>query len=270
MRVLFAALRASPITFLVYVIEALLALSVSAPLSAELTLDARALGARALSRAAALEHGLTLLPALRVQGRSLALALLMLLALTPLLRMAWLSALATPLGVRRALARGKQLYGRALATSLALALCTLLALAPWFLFSYATDAIVDESTHARLHDVLLMGSLFSALPVLFLAHVAHDLAHAFALQHGPLRAVRLGVRAALSPHAFALGMLASVLGLLLGAAPLCLPASMSRAGDLFTSALLQAGCLAALATRSVWLAHALACTERYATSREAA
>jgi hypothetical protein len=269
-RALFAALRASPVTFTIYVIEAAFALSVSVPLGAELTRDGRALGGRALFRAAALEQGLTLLPALRVQGRSLALGALMLLALTPLLRMAWLSALATPLGMRRALARGTSLYGRALATSLALALFTLLALAPWLLFAYVADAVVDVGTHARLHDLLLLGALASALPLLFLAHVAHDLAYCFALQHPPLRALRLGVRAALSPRAFAVALLAASLGFLLGTAPLCLPASVSPVGALFNSALLQASCLAALGTRSLWLAYALTCTESYATSRDAA
>ncbi len=270
MRALFAALRAAPVTFAIYVIEAIFALSVSVPLGSELTRDARAMGGRALFRAAALEHGLALLPALRIQGRSLALSALLLLAVTPLLRMAWLSALATPLGVRRALARGTSLYGRALATSLALGLAAALALTPWLLFAYVADAVVDADTHARLHDLLLLAALGSALPLLFMAHVAHDLAYAFALQHGPVRAVRLGLRAALSPRAFGAALLASLLASLLAGAPLFLPASANGAGELFSSALLQASCLLALGVRSLWLAHALTCTERHSTSRDAA
>lgn len=266
MRALFVALRAVHVTFAIYLLEALLSLFVSVPLASELTSDARALGARPLFRAAALEHALSLLPALRVQARSLGLAALLLLALTPLLRMAWLSALAAPLGVRRALGEGARLYTRALSISLLLLLATLLALTPWLLFAYLVDAWVDA--HARLHDLLLLAAGGSALPLLFLSGVAHDLAYGFALQLGPLRALRLGLRAACSPRVFPAALLALCAGFLVGAAPLMFGAA-SQAGAMFSVALTQSGCLAALGVRSVWLAHALTCTERYATSRDA-
>jgi hypothetical protein len=266
-RAVLVALRAAHVTFAIYALEALLALFVSAPLTSELTRDARALGARPLFRAAALEHGLELLPALRVEARSLTLAALLMLALTPLLRMAWLSALASPLGVRRALGEGARLYLRALSASLLLLACTVLALAPWLLFAYLVDAWLDA--RARLHDLLLFAAAGSVLPVLFLASVAHDLAHAFALAHGPLRAARLTLRAALSPRAFPAALLALIAGALVGALPLLLLANASPAGALFAVALTQAGAFCAAGVRSVWLAHALACTERYAASRDA-
>jgi hypothetical protein len=267
MRVLVAALRALPVTFALYVVEAVLAITLTVPLGMELSSDARALGTRVLFRAAAIERGLQLLPALRVQGRALALGTVLLLLLTPLLSMTWLSALSGPLGVSRALEQGARLYLRACAVSLAVGLLLALALAPWALFAYSADTWIDLSTHARLHDLLLLGCVGTALPVLWIFHVAHDLARAFALRRGALASVRLGLAAAISLRAPLVALALFALGLLVGASPLLLTTAASRLGEMSSIALLQGACFGALGVRSLWLAYALTCTERYATSR---
>jgi hypothetical protein len=267
-RAVFAAVRALPITFTLYVIEALIALTLTVPVASELTRDARALGARPIFRAAALERALELLPLLRVQGRTLALSALVLALLAPLLSMAWLSALGARVEVGRAFGTGARLYLRACLCSLSVALLLALALTPWGLFAYLVDTFIDVGTHARLHDLLLAGCLCTALPVLWLFHVAHDLAYAFALRHGALTAARLGLSLALSLRAELSALAIFVLSLLLGALPLGFGVGVSSLGELASMAFLQCSAFAGLFLRSVWLAYALTCTERDATSRE--
>jgi hypothetical protein len=239
-----------------------MALTLTLPLAAELGGDVRALGAQPLLRAAALEHALGLAPALRVEGRTFALGTLLLLLLTPLLRMAWLSTLAGSLGVRAALAQGTSLYLRAASASLWMGALCCLVLAPWALFAYLVDIWVDASGHARLHDLLLLGCAATALPAIFLVHVAHDLAHAFALRHGGLASARLGLSAAFSLRT----LLAALALFLLGLALSCLPLLLRSRTHLLSVALLQGATFATLAVRSAWLAHALTCTERHKRS----
>jgi hypothetical protein len=264
MRMVLAALRALPMTFLIYVIEVVLALTLTVPVVTELSGDARALGAHPVLRAAALERVLSLLPALRVSGRTFGLGVLVLLLLTPLLRMAWLASLAGSLSVRAALAQGANLYLRAAAASLWIGALLCLVLVPWALFAYLVDTWVDAAGHARLHDLLLLGCAATALPAVFLVHVAHDLAHAFALRHGALASARLGLSAALSLRTLLVALTLLLLGLAVGSLPL-LVASSAR---LFSVALLQGATFATLAVRSAWLAHALTCTERHTRSRQ--
>lgn len=269
MSMVVAALRALPTTFAIYVIEAAVALWLTTPFTAELTGDVRALGARPLFRAAALERSLELVPVLRVEGRALALGALALLVLAPFLRMAWFAALAGTSGVRAALSCGTTLYLRAVLVSLGVCATLLVLLAPFGLFAYLVDRFVEVGVHARLHDVLLAGALAGALPLLFFAHVALDLAHAFALRHGALASVRLGFSAARAWRALMLALALGVLGLSVSALPFTFGTSWGQ-GELFRVALIQSACFSALFVRSLWLGYALTCAQRRATSREPA
>jgi len=270
MRALTAALRTLPMTFAIYVIEAVLALGCSAPLALELGADTRTSLISASGRAAWLDRALELAPALRVTGRSSVLALLVLLVLSPWLQMAWLHALSRPLGLRRALEQGSHSYLRALSTSLLLGCVTMLLLVPWAGAAWLCHVLVSAPARARVHDLLLCVLLAPCLLVLAYAHVAHDLARARALSSGAFAAVRVGLRSALSGRVWLVGLPLFAAALGLRAAQLYTFVHDAALGVWGNVALLQGACMAALFVRSLWLAVCLGCTEPRAGSRDAA
>lgn len=255
-----AALRALPLTFVIYLVEAVLALYCALPLSLELGADARASLTTAIGRAVWLDRALELLPALRLSGRSGLLSLASLVLLSPLLQMAWFSSMQRSFGAMRALEQGLRLYLRAGLVSLLCALVALLLLVPWAGAAWLADALLAAPARARLHDCTLALLLSPSCLVLVYAWLVHDLARARALGAGPFAAVAFGLRAALRAR-----VLLSALVLLLGGLGLRavqLYASQREAGALLSVGLLQSACFGALFVRSLWLATCLTCTER--------
>lgn len=255
-----AALRALPLTFVIYIVEAVFALYCALPLSMELGADARATLTTAIGRAVWLDRALELLPALRLSGRSGLLSLASLVLLSPLLQMAWFSSMQPAFGAMRALEQGLRLYLRAVTVSLLCALVGALLLLPWAGAAWLADALLAAPARARLHDCTLGVLLSPTCLVLVYAWLVHDLARARALRVGPFAAVALALRAALRAR-----VLLSALVLLLASfalRALQLYASQRTAGALLSVGLLQSACFGALFVRSLWLATCLACTER--------
>jgi hypothetical protein len=269
MRALANALRALPVTFAIYVVEAVLALWCAGPLGLELGDDARATLTTALGRAIWLDRASELAPALRVSGRSSLLALLVLLLLSPWLQMAWLHALARPLGMRRALEQGSRLYLRALSTSLLLACVGALLLLPWAGAAWLCHALVSAPARARVHDLLLCALLSPCALVLVYLHLAHDLARARALTDGVFRAVRVGLRTALRASVVLAGLSLFAAALAVRGLHFYAFRHDAQLGAFGGALLLQAACLAALFVRSLWLSVCLTCTESRAAPGDA-
>lgn len=254
------ALRALPFTFVVYVLQALLASFVALPSGIEL---ARALRASSWDRVhwARLLDALPELSALTRGGALSALiATVVLLVLGPWLHMSWLAALddlSTPL---RALARGARVTVRAWWVSLLVLLVLVLGCAPFLLIAYSVHVGLESTTDARFHDLTLALVLSPLVPVVLFAHTLHDLARARALYRGALDAVVRGLRVALSVR-----LLLRSLGLWLLGTALVLAAQLLSAwvdGSfrfLITVAALQTALLGRLFVRSIWLGDALAC-----------
>jgi hypothetical protein len=254
------ALRALPFTFVVYVLQALLASFVALPGGLELARQLRASSWDRLQWALLLEK----LPELGAIVRSSALsglvALVVVLVLGPWLQMSWLCALdqlSTPL---RALARGARVTARAWLVSLLVLLVFALGCAPFLLIAYSVHHGLASSTDARFHDLTLAAVLAPLLLVALFAHTLHDLARARALYRGALNGLLLGLRAALSPR-----MLSRSLGMwLLGALLVLLSHALVSLADgpfrfVVTVAVLQSALLARLFVRSLWLGSALTC-----------
>lgn len=254
------ALRALPFTFVIYVLQALLASFVALPSGIEL---ARALRASSWDRVhwARLLDALPELAALTRGGALSALiAAVVLLVLGPWLQMSWLAALddlCTPL---RALARGARVTVRAWLVSLLVLLVLVLGCAPFLLIAYSVHVGLESTTDARFHDLTLALVLAPLLPVVLFAHTLHDLARARALYRGVLDALVRGLRVALSVR-----LLLRSLGLWLLGTALVLSAQLLASwvdGSfrfLVTVAALQTALLGRLFVRSIWLGDALAC-----------
>src|SRR4051794_23493193 len=93
-----AVLRALPVTFFVYLVQACAALLLGLPAALEVTHSAPS-SYDASARAAWLELALTWAPAWRVLGTTALLTIAILLLLSPWLQMAWLAAISTPMGL---------------------------------------------------------------------------------------------------------------------------------------------------------------------------
>jgi hypothetical protein len=260
---LVASLRALPLTFLVLVLELALAIPIALPLSMELS----RLGSGAWDGAAyaAFLDGLaSARPLLRALGLQGALALLVWIVLSPLLHMAWLSALSSPMSPARALGRGGALLVRALFVSLNLAFMAIAMAAPWALLAWGMGKLFSVETHARAHDLGVALSLAPLLPTAFILQTWHDLARARALEQGPFASVARSAR-----HAFRPAVLGRALLLAAGGTLLVLLAELwvghfgasgIIAGSL-AAALVYGALFAKLWLRSLWLCHALVSAE---------
>jgi hypothetical protein len=252
-------LRAMPLTFLVYCVEAGLAVFASFPLASELAprlfafagtpvLQAAALDPAALSELAALTRG---------SVRSHGLAMLALFMLAPWLQMSWLSALAEPQSPLRALRQGARRLPRVWLLALASWMLTALLAAPFIALAFGASGWLHD--HAQRHDLALVAALAPLLPLFLYAHVAHDLARAAALDRRALRSCYAGFRAALRVRAWLPGAAAILTGLLL---PLAAHAASWQLGGVVAMALLQGVLLVRTFVRAAWLGHALACVQR--------
>lgn len=256
------ALSALPVTFLLYVFEALLAISFALPLGLELT---QQLGGRwdESQTALALESVTTLASGLRVSAGSAVLSLTLLVLLSPWLQMTWLSALSEHTTTLDALSRGARLTARAWWVSCLLALATLLALTPFGLTAYCVHRALIHSTDARFHDLTLVAALAPVVPVLLFAHLVHDLARASALERSGfqsvLHALRVARRVSLWPRALALPALGY--GMVLLAELAAFRAVEVPLRFLLSATALQSALLARTFLRSFWLASALTCVE---------
>lgn len=267
MRHVTAAVRALPVTFVVYMVEACLALLLTLPIGLELLDDGRASLSSALGRAAWLDLLPALAPALRMHATASVLHLVLLLLLAPWLHLSWLYALSRPSGVGPALGEGARLYLRAWLVTFWVALVATLASAPFLVSAALVERVLGDGD-ARLHDLVLATVCLPLLPVLWWAHVLHDLARARSLTRGAWAAVRSSLTDAARIKVQLVALLlsaaasgAAVVAWLLvgrGTVPQNVPAFL----------LLQLACLLALFLRSVWLAHTVACAEHSVTSRD--
>lgn len=242
------AVRALPITFLVYVVEALLAVFASWPGGVELSakLHAVSLDPAALRELATVVRG---------YGRGHGLAVLAVLALAPWLHMSWLAMLSEPQSPLRALARGARSLPRAWLVSLGLGLVFVLCAAPIVGLAYGVEQTLGQDPDARRHDLALLGALAPLLPLAFFFHVAHDLARAASLELHTWRSIGRGLRLALRPLVLAAASGAALVGVAL---PLAAHAGSWQLGSLPATMLLQSVLLLRLVVRASWLGHALA------------
>lgn len=250
-------LRALPLTFFVYCVEATLAVFASFPLAAELTPRLAAFADTPLFQAAALDPS-----ALRELGalargflRANGLALLAMFVLAPWLQMSWLGALAEPQSPLRALARGARRLPRAWLVSIGVWLGGALAAAPFLALAFAMTRWLAGAS-AQHADLALLGSVLPLLPILLYVHVAHDLARAASLDRRAGSSVLAGLRGARRPSAWLPGLGALAVGLMLPAATHA--ASWPLRG-LSATLLLQAVLFVRLVVRGAWLGHALTC-----------
>jgi hypothetical protein len=264
MMALFAsAQRALPITFVVYMLQALLASFVALPVGVELL----ALVPQALaddSGAALLfdsvERVGSLLRAARLE---LVIAIATMLLLGPWLQMAWFVALERPTSTAEALVEGAQRVVRAWLVSAAVATAFVLLALPIAAVAYFLHDFFALRGDARSHDLALSLALLPLLPLAFVSYVLHDLARACALSTPALRSVRCSVRASLQPRVLAAALLVATLGAaLLGLAQWAAGAlSHGRLALLAGTATLQLSLLARAYLRSLWLACAIARAE---------
>jgi hypothetical protein len=260
---LVASLRALPVTFLVLLIELALAIPLALPISSELSRISS--GSWDAAAYATLLDGLSAArPLTRTLGMQAALVLAAWLLLSPLLHMAWLSALSSPMSPARALGRGGALLVRALFVTFNIAFVGVFMAAPWALLAYGMSQLFSAEAHARVHDMGVALSLVPLVPTAFLLHTWHDLARARALEQGPITSVTRSAR-----HVFRLGVLGRALLLALGGALLVglaelwvaeFGASGLIAGSI-AAVLVYGALFAKLWLRSLWLCHALLCAE---------
>jgi hypothetical protein len=240
-------LRALPITFLIYVLEALFAVFASWPSGVELVARLRSisLDPSALRELATVAKGL---------GRGHGLAVLAVVVLAPWLHMSWLIMLSEPQSPVRALARGVRSLPRAWLTTLGLGLIFALAALPFAGAAFAVVQALGDDPDARRHDLALAGTLLPVVPLAFYFHVASDLARAASLELRAVRSIGRGLRTALRPVPFLAALGASSVGLLL---PLAAHASSWQLGALAATMLLQSVLLMRLVVRAAWLGYAL-------------
>ncbi len=240
-------LRALPITFAIYALEALLAVFAVWPNGVDLAAKLQTLSfdPASLRELATLARGVA-------RGHALALSALMVLA--PWLHMSWLIMLSEPQSPLRALARGVRSLPRAWGVTLLLGFTLLLCLIPVGGACYGVVRTLGDDPDARRTDLTLLAALLPIAPIAFYFHAAHDLARAAALELRAVRSVLRGLRRACRPAAFLAALGASLAGLLL---PLAAHASSWQLGALPATMLLQSVLLVRLVVRAAWLGRAL-------------
>jgi hypothetical protein len=255
MRLWGPVVRALPTTFVIYVLQALVALVVGLPASLSL-LEEAPTGSSALSHAQWLERFIAWGAPARLAGVTGLLVVALWLLLSPWLHMAWLSALAQPASLGTSLAHGAQRWWRACLVSVLVAVFVAVAAMPFALVVWLTLWMVDGVSNDRVHDLALMGSVAPALPLALAAHAWHDLARARALHEGAFRATLRSARDALRIRVGLSALIWLALGnvMALGAHGLC--ASLNRSAAWHVG-ILQAALLGRLIVRSRWLAHTL-------------
>jgi hypothetical protein len=263
-----SAPHALPFTFYLYVAEALIALTCALPLGLELSADARAALADASGRAVWLDRARELIPVLRAQGRTAALAGLLWLVLSPWLQMAWLCAIARPGSTRSALGEGARLYFRAWRVSLCVIVLLALACLPLATGLPIALWAFSEQGEAQLHDLALAGACGALVLLLWTAHLLHDLARARALSLPAWRAVRGSLRACLRPRIQASALAFALAGLALRSVHWLVAKLGADLAGIAAVALLQTACFGALLARGAWLSRALACATDTRTSRD--
>jgi hypothetical protein len=241
-------LRALPITFLIYVLEALFAVFASWPSGVELVarLSSLSLDPSALRELGAVARGV---------GRGHGLALLAVLVLAPWLQMSWLLMLSEPQSPLRALARGVRSVPRAWLITLGLAFVFVLSAVPFVGAAFAVVHTLGDDPDARRHDLALAAVLLPLVPLAFYFHAASDLARAATLEQRAWRSIWRGLRAALRPSAFFAALGASLVGVAL---PLAAHGSSWQLGAVPATMLLQSVLFVRLVVRAAWLGHALA------------
>ena len=258
-----ATLRALPITMLAFLLQLLFAAPLVFPSVLELqrVLSGPFDGA---TQAQLLDTLLASGAILRMLGVQSLLLGIVWLVLTPLLSMAWLSALSEPMGPGRALAQGARLYLRAVSVSALVLACALFVLGPWPFLAYGFSRWIDPGTDVRAHDVAVLVSLFPLLPLGLVVHSWHDLARARSLELGFLRAVTRS-----AGDAFRASVLVRALALsALGTALVCLAVAVtggdgeSMFSPLIAAIVVHGAVFARYYLRSLWLAHTLLCAER--------
>ena len=182
------------------------------------------------------------------------------LVLSPLLQMAWLSALASPMSIADALFRGVRRYLDAVVVSL-------LMLVPLVVVAIASvtpplvaHLVLSDHPNDRLHDVVIVALLVPGFFLWLVWCAWHDLARAALLVCvRPLDAIResfrtLGAQAFGSYFAWSLAAASlAVLGHLLG---------MKVESGALAIVLLQPLALGRLACRAAWLSDAIARVSR--------
>jgi hypothetical protein len=258
-----ATLRALPVTMLAFLLQLTFAAPLALPTSLELSRVFT--GSWSGPSQAALFDTLTASgPLFRVLGVQSALALAIWMVVSPLLTMAWLSALSAPMGPGRALSQGVRLYLRAVSVTLFILLCALFVLGPWPLLAYGFSHWIDASTDVRAHDVAVLVSLAPLLPLGLAVHSWHDLARARSLELGFLRSVTRSAGDAFSASVLLRALLLGLSGtLLVVGAVWCVGGDSDSAfSPIFAALLVHGAVLAKYYLRSLWLAHTLVCAER--------
>ena len=264
MRAWIASVRALPMTFALYVFEAVLAALGVFPLANEL-----ARRAPTTNDAIGLAQWLERIPSqgasARVGAVGVALACAALLLVSPCLHMGWLSALSRRESVMDSLHQGVRLWIRACLVSLWIAAALALSAVPFAAAGWGISRVLARQLNDRVHDLVIV----SALPLLaafaFFAHVWHDLARARALHEGAFTSMRRSLRAAVRLSVLLRALLWGGLGGLLVVASQLL--ARDHAGALLLVGPLQLAILTRLLLRSRWLADALACADEGAESR---
>ena len=178
------------------------------------------------------------------------------LVLSPLLQMAWLASLASPMSIAEALFRGVRRYLDAVIVSLLMLVPLVAVIFASITPPLAAHLFLDDHPNDRLHDVVVVALLVPGFFLWLVWCAWHDLARAALLVCArPLDAVREAFRK-LGAHAFgayfawslaaaSLAVLGHLLGMELESGPLAI-------------LLLQPLALARLACRAAWLSDAIA------------
>lgn len=242
--------RAAPMTFLVYVVLTLLSAVPVVPI------------ALAFGPAFDRPGGSALLESLEESAPNIAAGTLagfvvagLALALSPLLQMAWLSAIARPMTVSEAIARGTQRYFHAVAVSVLMLVPLVVALLAAITAPLIAHLVLRDHPNDRMHDVIVVALLVPGI-FLWLAWCAwHDLARAALLERArPLAAIRSAWRR-LGPRAFG-----SYLAWTFLAASLALLGHVLGAyvdSGVLLIVLMQPLALARVACRAAWLGDAV-------------
>ncbi|MFT3922539.1 MAG: hypothetical protein QM778_08395 [Myxococcales bacterium] len=265
MREWMSSMRALPMTFVIYLTEAALALVFGLPAALELTRSAPQ-GADSTADAERLEFLLGLGQAGRLVGATGLFAGIALWLLAPWLQMAWLSALSRRESVGESLVQGARLYVRAQLLAIPVVIGVALSLVPFGVAAWGISQLSASQLNDRVHDLGIACALAPGLPVLLAGLAWLDLARARALHEGPWTSAVRSLRAALQPVTILRALFFGLAGwtlFLLAQAPL-----LERLGGRPLVVLaLQSAVLARLFLRSRWLADALTCAEASAGSR---
>jgi hypothetical protein len=260
---LVASLRALPITLLVFA----LALSMGAPLALPVSLEL----SRMLSgpwnwaaQAAFFETLSASRPLITLLIRQLLLLAIAWAIASPVLHMAWLTALSRPTAPGKAVWQGVRLSMRALCVSVFVGLIGLLMASPFALCAWGLGKLFDVETHAPAHDLSILISLAPVLLVLLVIATWHDLARARALEEGFFRSVTRSARHAFRPRVLVRSLVLCGSGSVLVLLAQWWTGTFHEHGFfswLIAGTVLHGSVFAKLFLRSLWLARALACAE---------